>query len=72
MMIEIDVNSPTWKTVSGKARAVIDEAQLRLERRGYDATETEFERGRIETARAILKLADPPQVKPAIPQPPPY
>jgi hypothetical protein len=65
----IDVNSPTWKAVVKLASTVIAEAQLRIERRGYGATETEFERGRIEVARQILKLGEAPAPKPTITQP---
>ena len=65
----IDVNSPTWKTVSEKASAALEKSCKATERRGIDERDADYERGRCAALREILALGDPPKAAPEIKQP---
>lgn len=65
----VDVNSPTWKTVSGKAVDVMRDAKRKTLARNADQRDADFERGRIAAVREILKLGEPPKAAQPITQP---
>ena len=54
--MKLDIHSETWAAVVAWCETEIAAAQRELERPGLDATATEFQRGRLSAARAILKL----------------
>jgi hypothetical protein len=55
----LDPHSATWEAVSRAAQEILAQARRRLEQPGLAPEATEFERGRIAAARAVLALAEP-------------
>lgn len=55
---KVGLADPVWADVTDKARTLIDEARAVIEGRRVDHVDTEFHRGRIAAARAILALGE--------------
>lgn len=57
-MSGFEKHSGTWKAVERRVQERLETARSRLESPGLDPATTEFERGVINMARAILSMAD--------------
>lgn len=55
----IDEHSQTWAEVRAATQRIIEEAAGALEATGLSLVDTEFQRGRIQAARQVLRLARP-------------
>ncbi len=60
----IDTNNRVWVEIEDFIQKEIKAASVTLEKRGLDAADTEFERGRIKGLRSILDLAAPSDASP--------
>jgi len=52
----IDVRSDTWRALQAWAARELHDARTALEQPALDQPATEFQRGRIQTLRAVLEL----------------
>jgi hypothetical protein len=57
--VNIEQHSDTWLVIRTHAEEQIEKAHAKLELRGTDANDTQFERGRIAALRTLLALAKP-------------
>lgn len=64
----IDKHSETWRHVSAWAAEKLQEARELNDRQGVPIDQTENLRGRIETLKEVLALAEPPKPLPLEPQ----
>lgn len=55
----IDTASRTWRAVQDWATDRLAAARRRLEQRGLEGGDTEFERGQIDALRSLLAVPEP-------------
>lgn len=61
---QIDPNSRTWKAVERHADSRIVRSRATLESHGTTMETTEYERGRIDAMKELLRLAEDPSESP--------